>query len=173
MITPFRAALVAAVAAACTMLALLCAEAADKTFQNSGLAHSANTLEAQIKTAAGTPTKPVAQMRRDANAAFAKNDFRTGMEVLGQIVAATPSDATRWLRFARTIMQIRPGNDDQRALLLGVPPPLMSPYQRTNNRNDEAHSLLLLGNLLTRQPAMTSRNGQPWPDCRPAAGCTD
>jgi hypothetical protein len=22
-------------------------------------------------------------------------------------------------------------------------------------------------------PAMTSRNGQPWPDCRRAAGCTD
>src|SRR5271155_5719869 len=117
MIAPFRAALVAAVAAVCTTLALLSsAKAADKPFQNSDLAQSAITLEAQIKTAAGTPAKPVAQLRRDADAAFAKNDFRTGMEVLGQIVAATPNDATTWLRLARTIMQIRPANDNERAL---------------------------------------------------------
>ena len=94
MIAPFRAALVAAVAAVCTTLALLSAKAADKPFQNSDLAQSAITLEAQIKTAAGTPTKPVAQLRRDADAAFAKNDFRTGMEVLGEIVAAAAAAMT-------------------------------------------------------------------------------
>jgi hypothetical protein len=127
---------------------LLCAKAGDKTFQNSELAHTAITLEAQIKTAAGTPTKPVAQMRRDADAAFAKNDFRTGRQVLGQIVAATANDATRWLRFARTIMQIRPANDNERALLLGR---AYVAYQRTNNRSEEADSLMLLGDLLTQQ----------------------
>ena len=152
MIAPFRAALVAAVAVACTTLALLSAQAADKPFQNSDLAQSAITLEAQIKTAAGTPTKPVAQLRRDADAAFAKNDFRTGMEVLGQIVAATPSDATTWLRLARTIMQIRPANDNERALLLGrASAAAYVAYQRTNNRNEEADSLVLLGNVLTQR----------------------
>ena len=152
MIAPFRAALVAAVAVACTTLALLSAQAADKPFQNSDLAQSAITLEAQIKTAAGTPTKPVAQLRRDADAAFAKNDFRTGMEVLGQIVAATPNDATTWLRLARTIMQIRPANDNERALLLGrASAAAYVAYQRTNNRNEEADSLVLLGNVLTQR----------------------
>jgi hypothetical protein len=152
MIAPFRAALVAAVAAVCTTLALLSAQAADKPLQNSDLAQSAITLEAQIKTAAGTPTKPVAQLRRDADAAFAKNDFRTGMEVLGQIVAATPNDATTWLRLARTIMQIRPANDNERALLLGrASAAAYVAYQRTNNRNEEADSLVLLGNVLTQR----------------------
>jgi alpha-2-macroglobulin len=152
MIAPFRAALVAAVAAVCTTLALFSAQAADKPFQNSDLAQSAITLEAQIKTAAGTPTKPVAQLRRDADAAFAKNDFRTGMEVLGQIVAATPNDATTWLRLARTIMQIRPANDNERALLLGrASAAAYVAYQRTNNRNEEADSLVLLGNILTQR----------------------
>jgi uncharacterized protein YfaS (alpha-2-macroglobulin family) len=152
MIAPFRAALVAAVAVVCTTLALLSAQAADKPFQNSDLAQSAITLEAQIKTAAGTPTKPVAQLRRDADAAFAKNDFRTGMEVLGQIVAATPNDATTWLRLARTIMQIRPANDNERALLLGrASAAAYVAYQRTNNRNEEADSLVLLGNILTQR----------------------
>jgi uncharacterized protein YfaS (alpha-2-macroglobulin family) len=152
MIAPFRAALVAAVAAACTTLALLSAKAADKPFQNSDLAQSAITLEAQIKTAAGTPTKPVAQLRRDADAAFAKNDFRTGMEVLGQIVATTPNDATTWLRLARTIMQIRPANDNERALLLGrASAAAYIAYQRINNRNEEADGLVLLGNVLTQR----------------------
>jgi uncharacterized protein YfaS (alpha-2-macroglobulin family) len=152
MIAPFRAALVAAVAAACTILALLSAKAADKPFQNSDLAQSAITLEAQIKTAAGTPAKPVAQLRRDADAAFAKNDFRTGMEVLGQIVAATPNDATTWLRLARTIMQIRPANDNERALLLGrASAAAYIAYQRTNNRNEEADGLVLLGNTLSQR----------------------
>jgi uncharacterized protein YfaS (alpha-2-macroglobulin family) len=152
MIAPFRAALVAAVAAVCTALALISAQAADKPFQNSDLAQSAITLEAQIKTAAGTPTKPVAQLRRDADAAFAKNDFRSGMEVLSQIVAATPNDATTWLRLARTIMQIRPANDNERALLLGrASAAAYVAYQRTNNRNEEADSLVLLGNVLTQR----------------------
>jgi alpha-2-macroglobulin len=152
MIAPFRAALVAAVAAVCTTLALLSAKAADKPFQNSDLAQSAITLEAQIKTAAGTPNKPVAQLRNAADAAFAKNDFRTGMEVLGQIVAATPNDASTWLRLARTIMQIRPANDNERALLLGrASAAAYIAYQRTNNRNEEADSLVLLGNVLSQR----------------------
>ena len=94
----------------------------------------------------------MAQLRRDADAAFAKNDFRTGMEVLGQIVAATPNDATTWLRLARTIMQIRPANDNERALLLGrASAAAYVAYQRTNNRNEEADSLVLLGNVLTQR----------------------
>jgi len=38
-------------------------------------ADSAVALEAQIKSDAGTPVKPVAQIRRDADAAFAKKRF--------------------------------------------------------------------------------------------------
>ena len=50
-------------------------------------------LEAQIKSDAGTVTKPPAALKRDADAAFQKNDFRTGMLVLGQLVIAAPDDA--------------------------------------------------------------------------------
>ncbi|MGO8914721.1 MAG: hypothetical protein ACLQJR_02280, partial [Stellaceae bacterium] len=108
----------AGLAAALFALAPLTATAADKPFQNTDLANSAIKLEAQIKADAGAPTKPVAQIRRDADAAFAKNDFRSGMALLGQIVAAAPTDSATWLRLARTIMQVRPANDDERKLLL-------------------------------------------------------
>ncbi len=63
-------------------------------------------------------TKQPATLRRDADAAFQKNDFRTGMQVLGQLVTAAPNDAASWLRLARTVLQIRPRDDNERALLL-------------------------------------------------------
>ena len=60
----------AGLAAALFALAPLTATAADKPFQNTDLADSAIKLEAQIKADAGAPTKPVAQIRRDADAAM-------------------------------------------------------------------------------------------------------
>src|ERR1700687_3163684 len=71
-----RAGLAVAIAAALFAVMPFAAQAADKPFVDSDLADSAVQLEAQIKSNAGAPTKPVAQIRRDADAAFAKNDFR-------------------------------------------------------------------------------------------------
>jgi hypothetical protein len=148
----FRAGLVAAVAAVCLTVAAFAANAADKPFANDGLANSAIELEAQIKSDAGVATKPVAQLRHDADTAFSKNDFRTGMAVLGQIVAAAPSDAATWLRLARTIQQIRPANDAERATFLErASTAAYIAYQRAGNHGDEADSLALLGTLLSQR----------------------
>jgi uncharacterized protein YfaS (alpha-2-macroglobulin family) len=128
------------------------ASAAEKVFQNRDLADSAVTLEAQIKTDAGNPAKPLAQIRRDADQAFQKNDFRAGMALLGQIVAAAPTDATTWLRMARTIMQIRPADDKEKKLLLErASTAAYIAYQRTTSRSEEADSLALLGNVLSQE----------------------
>src|ERR1700722_8667694 len=148
----FRAGFAAAFAAAFLTVFSLSARAADKAFQNSDLADSAIQLEAQIKSDAGPATKPVAQIRKDADAAFAKNDFRTGMTLLGQIVAAQPNDATTWLRLARTVMQIRPVNDQERATLLErASTAAYIAYERTTNRNEEADSLALLGDVMSQR----------------------
>src|SRR5579863_4672419 len=121
------------------------ANAAEKPFQNSDLADAAITLEAQIKSDAGAATKPLPQIRKDADAAFAKNDFRAGMALLGEIVAAAPNDSTTWLRLARTIMQIRPSDDKEKALLLErASTAAYIAYQRTTNRTEEADSLAFL-----------------------------
>jgi uncharacterized protein YfaS (alpha-2-macroglobulin family) len=152
MFRDFRAGLVAAVAAVCLTFASCAASAADKPFVNDDLANSAIELEAQIKSDAGVATKPVAQLRHDADAAFSKNDFRTGMAVLGQIVAAAPNDATTWLRLARTIQQIRPANDAERATFLErASTAAYIAYQRAGNRDDEADGLALLGTLLSQR----------------------
>ena len=84
------------------------ASAADKPFQRSDLADSAVRLETQIKTEAGQVAKPVATLRAEAEAAFAKRDFRAGMQTLAQIVSVAPREAGNWLRLSRAILQIRP-----------------------------------------------------------------
>jgi uncharacterized protein YfaS (alpha-2-macroglobulin family) len=152
MLSLFRAGLVAFAAAACVLIASFPAAAVEKPFANDDLTNSAVELEAQIKSDAGTATKPVDQLRRDADAAFAKNDFRGGMAVLGQIVAAMPSDATTWLRLARTIQQIRPADDRERAMLLDrASSAAYIAYQRTAKPAEEADSLALLGTLLSQR----------------------
>jgi alpha-2-macroglobulin len=152
MFSSFRAGLGAAVAAACLAVACFAAAAATKPFTNADLISSAVELEAQIKSDAGTPAKPVDQLKRDADAAFAKNDFRTGMAVLDQIVAAAPNDAGTWLRLGHIIQQIRPGNDSERAMLLErASSAAYIAYQRTTDRNQEADSLAFLGTLLSQR----------------------
>jgi uncharacterized protein YfaS (alpha-2-macroglobulin family) len=150
MIAHLRAAFAAALAVVCVAAWSGAASAADKPFQNPDVAMSAVELEAQIKADAGTSGQSLGQLRRSADAAFAKNDFRTGMAVLSQMVAAAPNDAPTWLRLARTILEIRPANDDERAMLLGrASAAAYLGYQRATNRDDEADGLTLLGNTLT------------------------
>ena len=151
----------AGLAAAFIALAFVPALAADKAFKRSDLDDAAIKLEAQIKSDAGTVTKPAATLRHDADAAFQKNDFRTGMTVLGQLVTVAPTDASNWLRLARTVSQIRPRDDRERALLLdrGSTAAYIA-YQRANARDLEADSLGLLGKTLVDRklwrPALNS-----------------
>jgi uncharacterized protein YfaS (alpha-2-macroglobulin family) len=120
--------------------------AADKPFERAELAEAAVKLEAQIKSEAGTAGKPVAQIRRELDAAFQKNDFRNGMTLLGQLVAAAPADSAGWLRLARTIQQIRTGDERERTMLLErAGTAAYRAYTLTRNRGEEADSLLIIG----------------------------
>ena len=139
----------AGLAAALLALAILPAFAAGKAYENKELDDAAIKLEAQIKSDAGTVTKPAAQLKRDADAAFDRKDYRNGMVVLGQLVATAPNDASSWLRLARTVLQIRPRDDREKALLLDrASTAAYIAYQRTQNRNEEADSLAVLGRTL-------------------------
>ncbi|MGB6634528.1 MAG: hypothetical protein WBF12_02530, partial [Bradyrhizobium sp.] len=73
------------------------AHAADKPFKRDDLADSAIKLEAQIKGEAGAVNKSSAALKSDADTAFRRNDFRTGLQILGQIAATAPDDSGNWL----------------------------------------------------------------------------
>ncbi len=144
-----RAGLIAALVALVFFPALNVALAADKAFKQGELDDSAIKLEAQIKSDAGAVTKPAATLRRDADAAFQKNDFRTGMLVLGQLVTVAPTDAASWLRLARTVQQIKPRDDREKALLLDrASTAAYIAFQRAGDRSLEADSLSVLGKSL-------------------------
>jgi uncharacterized protein YfaS (alpha-2-macroglobulin family) len=119
--------------------------AADKAFQRDDLADAAIKLQAQIKTDAGTVTKPVAALRRDVDAALGRGDNSTGLQLLGQMIAAAPNDSAPWLRLARTIMNST-GNDDREraALLERASTAAYIAYQRATTREQEAESLRAL-----------------------------
>ena len=135
----------AGVAAALVAFFSFTAVAADKPFQRSDLADSAVRLEAQIKTESGQIAKPVATLRSEAEAAFARRDFRAGMQTLAQIVSVEPRTAGNWLRLARTILQIRASDERERTNFLErSATAAYIAYQRSGNAGEEADALVLL-----------------------------
>ena len=138
----------------CATLALgLCtALAADKAFKRDDLADSAIKLEAQIKSEAGPVAKSTATLKSDADAAFRRSDFRTGLQILGQIAAVAPEDSGNWLRLARIIFQISPANSSERTFLLErASTAAYIAYQRAGNSGEEADALAVLGRAMSER----------------------
>ena len=91
-------------------------------------------------------------MRTDADAAFKRNDFRTGLQILGQIAATAPEDSANWLRLARTIFQIKPSNSTEQTFLLErASTAAYIAYQRAGNAGEEADALAVLGQSLSER----------------------
>jgi uncharacterized protein YfaS (alpha-2-macroglobulin family) len=140
----------AAVFCATLALGLVSAHAADKAFKRDDLADSAIKLEAQIKSEAGPVAKSNATLKTDADAAFKRMDFRSGLQILGQIAATTPEDSASWLRLARTIFQIRPANSSEQTFLLErASTAAYIAYQRAGNAGEEADALAVLGRAMS------------------------
>ncbi len=133
-------------------LATVTAQAAEKAFKRDDLADSAIKLEAQIKSEAGPVAKSGASLRTDADAAFRRSDFRSGLQILGQIAATAPDDSANWLRLGRTIFQIRPANGSEETFLLErASTAAYLAYQRAGNAGEEADALAVLGRALSER----------------------
>jgi alpha-2-macroglobulin len=117
-----------------------------KGFKRDDLADAAIKLEAQIKSEAGPVAKSPATLRSDADVAFKRNDFRSGMQILGQIAATTPEDSSNWLRLARTIFLIWPQTSSEKTFFMErASTAAYIAYQRATNQQDEADALAMLG----------------------------
>lgn len=140
----------AALVCATMTLGLVSAHAADKAFKRDDLADSAIKLEAQIKSEAGPVAKSSATLRTDADAAFKRSDFRTGLQILGQIAATTPEDSGNWLKLAKTIFQIRSASSSEQTFLLErASTAAYIAYQRAGNPAEEADALAVLGRAMS------------------------
>jgi uncharacterized protein YfaS (alpha-2-macroglobulin family) len=128
------------------------AQAADKPFRRDELADSAIKLEAQIKSETGAVTKSGAALKLDADAAFKRNDFRTGLQILGQIATTAPNDCGNWLRLARSIFLIWPSNSSEQTFLRErASTAAYIAYQRATNPADEADALAVLGRAMSER----------------------
>ena len=139
-------------AALCATLAfgLVSTQAADKAFKRDDLADAAIKLEAQIKSEAGPVAKSAATLRTDADAAFRRSDFRSGLQLLGQVVATAPEDSTNWVKLARAILQIKAyTSSGQTFYLERASTAAYIAYQRAGNTQDEADALAVLGKALS------------------------
>src|SRR5437764_3265607 len=142
----------ATVICATLALGLTAAGAADKAFKRDDLADSAVKLEAQIKSEAGPVAKSSATLRTDADTAFKRSDFRTGLQILGQIAATTPEDSGNWLKLAKTIFLIRSASSSEQTFLLErASTAAYIAYQRAGNPAEEADSLAALGKALSER----------------------
>jgi alpha-2-macroglobulin len=142
----------AAAVCATLLLGLTSAFAADKAFKRDDLADSAIKLQAQIKSEAGPVSKSPATLRSDADAAFRRNDFRSGLQILGQIAATTPEDSGNWLRLARTIFQIKPSTTSEQTFFMErASTAAYIAYQSAANPQDEADALAVLGKALAER----------------------
>ncbi|MBR1154664.1 alpha-2-macroglobulin [Bradyrhizobium sp. JYMT SZCCT0428] len=140
----------ATVVCATMALGLVAAQAADKAFKRDDLADSAVKLEAQIKSEAGPVAKSSATLRTDADTAFKRSDFRTGLQILGQIAATTPEDSANWLKLAKTIFQIRSASSSEQTFLLErASTAAYIAYQRAGNVAEEADALAVLGRAMS------------------------
>jgi alpha-2-macroglobulin len=138
----------------CATLAfgLVAAQAADKAFRRDDLADSAIKLEAQIKNEAEPVAKSATTLRTDADAAFRRSDFRSGLQILGQIAGTSPDNSANWLRLARTIFQISPANTSEQTFLLErAATAAYIAYQRAGNPAEEADALAVLGRSLSER----------------------
>jgi hypothetical protein len=148
MFAPIRAGVFAALVTFASFFAVP-AISAEKAFDRPDLAQAAIKLEAQIKTDAGQVGKPLAQLRREADAAFQRNDLRNGMILLGQMVAVAPDVSANWLRLAQAVMQIRPADQRDRTVLLErAGAAAYAAYQRTKDRAEEAERLVVIGRTM-------------------------
>lgn len=142
----------AVVVCAALMLGFVTADAGDKAFRRDDLADSAIKLEAQLKSEAGAVAKPVGTLRTEADAAFKRNDFRSGLLLLGQIAANSPDDGANWLRLARTIFQVRTlSSSEQTFLLERASTAAYIAYQRAGSAAEEADALAVLGNAMSER----------------------
>ncbi len=142
----------AAAVCATLLLGLSSAVAADKAFKRDELADSAIKLQAQIKSEAGPVSKSPATLRSDADAAFRRNDFRSGLQILGQIAATAPEDSGNWLRLSRTIFQIRPSTSSEQTFFMErASTAAYIAYQSATNPQDEADALAVLGKALAER----------------------
>ena len=121
--------------------------ASAKPFQRDDLTSTVIRLEERLrKQAQAQPPRPLADLKRQANAALSADDARRALAAAEQAVGLEPRDAEGWRLLARAANALEPRDWRERiALDEKATAGAYAAYQRAVNRTDEAAALSLLG----------------------------
>jgi alpha-2-macroglobulin len=141
MLACFRAGFVAAL----FFLVITPTQAAEKAYHDDALDDAAVTLEADLKGEAGTVTKPVLALKKDAEALLTKNDFQGAADIYVKIVTVAPNDAQSWRRLSDILLRIPTSDeDDGSARFERATTAAYISYQRATSPNDDSDALITL-----------------------------
>jgi uncharacterized protein YfaS (alpha-2-macroglobulin family) len=123
------------------------ASAAEKPYWRSDLFEGARRLEAQVKRDTAARPKPVADLRREVDAAIAAKDAKAAAQRLGEL-AAQANDAPTWLRLGRTLLTVPTANAGEKNQFMDrAAAAAFIAYRRASARNDEGDALALIGRV--------------------------
>ena len=132
----------ASLAAALLVIVVTPTLAAEKTFQDPALDEAAITLEAELKEEAGTVEKPVAKVKKEAEALLLAQDLQGAAKVFTQIVTVAPDDTAAWRALANVWLKIpKTDDDDGSERFEQARTAAYIAYQRSRTPKDEAASL--------------------------------
>ena len=121
---------------------------ARQAFANEDLASDAIRLEEQLgKDAGALAQRPPIQLRKDAQQAIERGDFKTALRPLAALIKANPKDAAAWLAYSRAAIASGDTYDLQQ---IGASAAYVA-YQRSSAKPEQAAALAWLGEIYARR----------------------
>ncbi|MGB8901088.1 MAG: alpha-2-macroglobulin [Methylocella sp.] len=122
---------------------------ARQSFVSEQLENDAIRLEHNIGKDLGVlGTRALPQLRKDAQQAFARNDFKAALKLSAAIVAANPKDAGAWLSYSRAA--IAAAGDDDNLQKTGTAAAYIA-YEHAGAKPEQAEALAWLGEIFAKQ----------------------
>ncbi len=120
-----------------------------RAFQRDDLAEQARRFEASIATKQAADSRPIPDIRRDADAAATRGDFRAAARAWESIALRSGTDSAPWVRYSQALSGIRTNEWREREQLQNdIMGSAYMAYRRSANRNEEAFALAHIRQVL-------------------------
>ncbi|MBX9992857.1 alpha-2-macroglobulin family protein [Phreatobacter oligotrophus] len=120
-----------------------------RAFQRDDLAEQARRFEASIATKQASDNRPIPDIRRDADAAATRGDFRAAARAWESIALRSGTDSAPWVRYSQALSGIRTNEWREREQLQNdIMGSAYMAYRRSANRNEEAFALAHIRQVL-------------------------
>ncbi|MGH6821537.1 MAG: hypothetical protein ACREDU_11850, partial [Methylocella sp.] len=119
------------------------------SFVSEELENDATRLEQNIGKDLGVlGTRALPQLRKDAQQAIARKDFKAALNLASAIVAANPKDAGAWLSYSRAALAA--AGDDDNLQETGTAAAYIA-YERASAKPEQAVALAWLGEIYAKR----------------------